>query len=358
MIEQMHIKNFQSHEDTVLGLAPGVNAIVGNSHVGKSAIRRVLNWVNCNRPLGDSYIKTGAKEAYARIAFDDGVVERFKSKKKNEYRLDSNPEPYTAFGSSVPEDVTDLVRMSDVNVQTQHGPFFLVFDSPGAVATYLRSVTGLDELSEVAADITSRLRGAKASLSSEEVELEDLQGRVEELEQIDVNRLEEAIEEYEHCEERNETLRKDVRTLSRLIDRVEELESQATVSEEKFQMLSDEMDRLVEDGERLREEHRALSSALSWWDVLDTEVVEVREDLLSDVEEIIATYQENVEDDIVLDQKIKRAAEMVRDALRDDEALKDLQAEEHQLLCQIKTCPACGLELTEDAKAHLIGEEI
>jgi len=84
----------------------------------------------------------------------------------------------------------------------------------------------------------------------------------------------------------------------------------------------------------------------------------VREDLLADVGEIIATYQDNVEEEIVLDQKIKRAVEMLREALEDEEELKSLRDEEHELLCQIKICPACGLELTEDAKAHLIGEEI
>lgn len=357
MIKHMCIKNFQSHADTVLDFDPGVNAIVGDSHVGKSAIRRVAHWIRCNRPLGDSYIKTGTKETYARMEFDNGAVERTKSKKKNQYVVDGNPEPHTAFGSCVPEEVTDLVNMSDVNVQTQHGPFFLVFDSPGTVASYLRSVTGLDELSEVADDISRRLRTARGALTTTGGELDVLQEQLDGLDEIPVDKLEACIEEYRQLSERNESLDRDISALSRMIDKMEELDSHPQVSERKANRLFGRMDSLVEDRDSLTEEESALSSTLSRLEDLDGETVEVREGLLKDVEEILATYAENTEDEIVLGQKIKRLVELCRDALQDGEELKDLRVDEEDLLKQLDDCPYCGSELTDESRDRLIREE-
>jgi hypothetical protein len=175
MIEQIHVKNFESHEDSVFDLSPGVNAIVGDSHVGKSAIRRLLHWLNTNRPLGSDFIKKGTKRTYARLQFDDGVLTRTKTAKTGTYELDSEPDPLTAFGQGVPEQVTGLIRMSDVNFQTQHGSFFLLQDSPGNVASYLRSVTGLDDLTTVASDISTRLRSTKGCLITIKQGLKEMQ---------------------------------------------------------------------------------------------------------------------------------------------------------------------------------------
>ena len=52
MIKSIQIKNIQSHKDTSLEFSPGINAIVGSSNNGKSAVLRALYWARYNRPLG------------------------------------------------------------------------------------------------------------------------------------------------------------------------------------------------------------------------------------------------------------------------------------------------------------------
>ena len=52
MIRKLNIQNIQSHKNTELEFSPGINAIVGSSNNGKSAILRALYWVRYNRPLG------------------------------------------------------------------------------------------------------------------------------------------------------------------------------------------------------------------------------------------------------------------------------------------------------------------
>lgn len=48
-IKSIIIKNFQSHANTELELCDGVNVILGNSDVGKTAILRALGWIFLDR---------------------------------------------------------------------------------------------------------------------------------------------------------------------------------------------------------------------------------------------------------------------------------------------------------------------
>ena len=52
MIQELKVKNYQSHKETSLTLHSGVNVIVGNPQNGKSALLRSLVWLKDNRPLG------------------------------------------------------------------------------------------------------------------------------------------------------------------------------------------------------------------------------------------------------------------------------------------------------------------
>ena len=52
MIKRIKIENIQSHKETELELSSGINAIVGSSNNGKSAILRAFYWLVYNRPLG------------------------------------------------------------------------------------------------------------------------------------------------------------------------------------------------------------------------------------------------------------------------------------------------------------------
>lgn len=355
MINSIHIKNFQSHEDSEFVLSPGVNAIVGESHVGKSAVRRLLHWVNTNRPLGDSFIKTGAKRAYGKIELDNGVVERTKTAKRSTYVVNGG-EPYTAFGSSVPEEVTDLINVSDVNVQTQHGSFFLLMDTPGAVASYLRSVTGLDELSEVAADVASQLRSAKSQASACENREHGLIQEVEVLEEIDLDRLEECIQSYRECEKRNDTIRKEIDALSNIVEKLEDLFASPTVDIEYITDLFSSLEKVINFKETMEEKERSLESIVEKMEELDRDDIEIRDGLLEDVTDAIERFSVLTKEEAELSSSAKSMAVMLRDAMISDEELVDLRLEERDLLKQLNTCPLCGMELTDDARDHLIGD--
>ena len=71
-IKQLRLKNFQSHEDTVLDFVPGLNVLLGNSDTGKSAIVRAIRWLFYNEPAGDEFLQRGKSLVEVEAEFYDG----------------------------------------------------------------------------------------------------------------------------------------------------------------------------------------------------------------------------------------------------------------------------------------------
>ena len=77
MIAKISINNFRSHEHTLLELHPHVNAIIGRGQAGKTNIKRAVEWVTSNRPLGTSFMSWWANGEPTEVLIDvtgpDGV---------------------------------------------------------------------------------------------------------------------------------------------------------------------------------------------------------------------------------------------------------------------------------------------
>ena len=106
MIEGLKISNFQSHRDSSLEFSPGVNALVGDSDCGKSAVMRALLWVITNQPQGDAHVSNWLKDKKGKVKgicqvsvlLDTGTVTRSRGKDENsyEYRPDDDGSPVEA----------------------------------------------------------------------------------------------------------------------------------------------------------------------------------------------------------------------------------------------------------------------
>jgi hypothetical protein len=135
---KLRVNNFQSHSDSELEFAEGkVNAIVGPSNAGKSSVIRALELVALNRPDGMTYRKHGTKETRVTL---DGVA-RVRGNTANQYEADG--EVYKALRSAVPRQVTDALRLTDINFRKQHEPYFMLGESPGAVARAMNELADL-----------------------------------------------------------------------------------------------------------------------------------------------------------------------------------------------------------------------
>lgn len=158
MIQSVALQNFQSHKESILELAPGVNILTGDSDSGKTAILRALAWVLTNRPTGEAFRRIGSKSTSVIVDTSDGAITRVRSDKENLY-FGPYAEKLAAIGTSVPESVVKLLNMdADLNIQRQLDAPFLLSCSAGEVAQRLNTVVGLDDIDVGLSNVQRRVR--------------------------------------------------------------------------------------------------------------------------------------------------------------------------------------------------------
>jgi DNA repair protein SbcC/Rad50 len=359
MINSIQIRDFQSHASTDLVLSKGINAIIGESDVGKSAILRAFNWSRNNRPLGDSFIRHGQKSASVEVIKDTGSVVRERSKSINRYVLGS--ETYTAFGNAVPEMVVDFLDMSDINFQKQHDPYFLVFDSPGFVASYVRSCTGLSQLDEAVDKVASDIRTKKQEASRLKEEVENLSLKLKEIDQIPIENLEQILLTYDGCLKRKGTLGICQNQLSVLISKLKELQRNLIVISidqvKEVCLRADELAIVLREKVSKRDR---LESLLTKIKNLQNSKIMVSGEALSSI--INDTGALEINHKRIGDRMTKLHGLVVKlsaigvEKVRNNTELVRAEEEKKALMGSLESCPYCGVELTENSKGHLLGE--
>lgn len=143
-IKSITLQNFQSHKDTRLELSAGVNAIIGPSDSGKTAILRALRWAAWNKPSGDALRSSWGGDTVVCVEVDEQgqQVVRSRTDKENLYQVGDIE--LRAFGADVPSPVRTALNIEEVNLQQQLDRPFLLDDSPGQVAQFLNKVAHLD----------------------------------------------------------------------------------------------------------------------------------------------------------------------------------------------------------------------
>jgi len=187
MITKLSLINFQSHRNTVLEFSPGVNAIVGQSDSGKSAILRALYWIKNNRPSGDAFVSHWARngrgvqveETSAGIEIGDTAIARIRGKALNAYRI--NGKDLEAVRTDVPAEVSEALRLSDVNIQRQLDSPFLLGESPADVARFFNELVHLDEIDAALTIVESKKRETAADGRRLTAECQELETKIADL---------------------------------------------------------------------------------------------------------------------------------------------------------------------------------
>lgn len=194
MIDSFWIKNFETHLDTVVDLHPGVNTFVGESDEGKSGLVRALTLNAKNRPRGDEYRndqldpkKDKKKAVQVSVSYKkSGTVLRERDNASvNHYVIDGK-EPLRALRSDVPDEVKDVTRMRDVNIQSQHPSeqYFLLADNPGTVAKQFNKVAGLTIMDDAIKSINSQVRSCNAEIAVSKKAIEKIETELKETEWV------------------------------------------------------------------------------------------------------------------------------------------------------------------------------
>ena len=155
MIKSTLLKGFQSHNHTRIRFVPGVNALIGDSDAGKTAVLRAFNWVIYNRPMGDDFMSHWASEMSATVVFEDGTkITRGRDKEGNYYKL--NKEMFRAFKQEVPAEIQQALNLTEINIQAQMDAPFLLSCGSGEVAQTLNKVVHLDIIDRSLSDIRKK----------------------------------------------------------------------------------------------------------------------------------------------------------------------------------------------------------
>jgi exonuclease SbcC len=194
MVEKLEIKNFQSHENTILDFHPGVNVITGKSNTGKSSIFRILDWIINNR-INNKLFKLSYVSHWninekddifnpviGKVIINNSKVERKKENNFNGYKI--NGKEYKAIGSDIPDEVRKILNFSEVNIQRQFDIPFLS-KSSGEIARFFNSIIKIDDIDKVLQLVESKKRKTKSDLNYIEEELRQTSEDLKKLEWVD-----------------------------------------------------------------------------------------------------------------------------------------------------------------------------
>jgi DNA repair exonuclease SbcCD ATPase subunit len=318
-VDQLIVENYQAHKQVVLQFCGGVNVLQGESHSGKTALLRALLWCLLNKPRGEGFINWDAEDVMVTLTTDGFSVARSKGTHYgNCYDLltEHGDTHYEAFGADIPEAISALLNVSDINIQKQLSPYFLVNSPAGQIAHYIRSVSKLDEIDTTVSILKNRSKAASNLLTNKQVESGAIEAKLEELDTImsGVDLLDMYIEAFEVSKDKRGQLNTDVVKLDALIV---SLKTAIVFFPDVVQF------------EVLTEQLEAYRKAEANFAVLDC-----REDRLTD---LIASIQ------FCDEQSEELAGELV---LASDERDRVME--------QLKECPYCGTPLTADSKKRLL----
>ncbi len=221
MIKAIYLQNFQSHRRTRIDFVPGVNAIIGDSNAGKSAILRGFRWIIKNRPTGASLVsywnrdKRGypVESTLVGVETPEGkTIVRARDKEFNGYRIYHQGELVREMdaGTDVPEEILSMLNISEVNIQYQHDPQFLLTNTGGEVAQFFNRIIHLDLIDRLLSVTESRRRRYEAEKAAKTVRLKETEKELAALKWVEeAGPLLERAQAYE--ERFMETRRKNVR---------------------------------------------------------------------------------------------------------------------------------------------------
>jgi len=155
MLRSLEIKNFQSHSNSRLDFHPGVNAIVGVSDSGKSAVLRALHWCRENRPTGEAHISRWIKNTKGEVSGEcevsvetaKGTVTRLRTPKFNGYYV--NQLEFKAIRTDVPVEVASAFNFGRVNVHRQLDAPFLLAENGTEIARFFNKVVNLEDMGRI-----------------------------------------------------------------------------------------------------------------------------------------------------------------------------------------------------------------
>jgi exonuclease SbcC len=188
MIQSLHIQNFQSHKKSLLEFSTGVNVIVGGSDCGKSAILRALRLVAYNKPSGDAFRSHWGGETNVQVDLKEGdSIQRVKTDSSNTYVL--NGAQLKAFGQGVPDEISSVLNIDEINFQQQHDNSFLLSQTAGEVSNHFNRIANIEIINKSLSKAKQEVSKVTQTVKQREEDLKEKQEQYKQytnLEEIEV----------------------------------------------------------------------------------------------------------------------------------------------------------------------------
>ena len=320
--------NFQSHKSNDIKFHKGVNAIVGPSDCGKSAILRALRWVLFNDQPGEAYRRHGSDKTEVTVVPDKSPVDitRLRSNKDNSYIDDE--QTFDKVKNDVPEQIAKLINMDDINVQKQMDAPFLLSENPPEVGRVLNRAAGIDDIDTCMSKVNSMERETSKELKIRTKDLEDLDTELSKYRRLpDIDALLGTAEILDRSLKNNMTktnsLKEVLATLETIEESITKLEPLAAVS--------------LKEVSSLYNKHRETESEIN--------------DISSDIEMLkeLGTKIDGFGDTSSLSADIQEAIKINTKLMSDDKSIETLE----QLLSDIEDVD----DDHKDKKKQLAGHE-
>lgn len=339
MIDRLIIRNFQPHKKLDISFDPKVTTIIGASDSGKSSIIRALLWILTNKPSGDSFIHDGEDFVTVKLYLDTLLkIIRTKGKGVNTYKIikEEKEEKFEAFGNDVPEIISKVLNVSEINYQSQHSSPFWFSETAGEVSRQLNSIVNLDVIDKTLTNIMSFLRKAQSTKELIEERLGELTERKNQSQYVkEINEELKRVEKFQgqlgkiavECSTIDELL---ARGIKHRINK--ENAAQVNVEGRKALLIGEKHRELAKKSQTL---DNLLETGLTCKRVLDTKLLSIQP-LKKQVDSINSLY------DLihVLGDKIQKIDELYNRKIETSKKLKKLQSEFERILGE--RCPLCG----------------
>ena len=244
MIRRIILKNYMSHRETVLELAPGLTVLAGPNNCGKSAVVSALQTL-CYNEGGGYMVRHEEKCATITVETDDGHTVTWKRDKgivsyeidgEAIHRLKGQPPKKLHQILKLPQVVAEGGKRFDIHFGTQKAPIFLLNEPGSRAAMFFASASDASKLlkmQELHRDKGRKTRERRTVFSNE------LQRCERELEALSpVAAAEERLKRVEKKHQEITRVEDHIEALQRLLTRWQKLEASSSADAERGRALT------------------------------------------------------------------------------------------------------------------------
>lgn len=349
MIHSLRIQNFQSHKESYLEFSNGISVVTGQSNCGKTAILRSLSWLCFNRPQGLAFKSSFSNEKESCkviLEINNQKITREKSKSINQYEIGSSL--FNTIGNDVPSEISSVINMSEINIQTQFEKHFLLMDSAGEVGRTINKIVKLDNIDELISNITSKINSTNKELEIKKKDLDKLYIDLEKFKDFDsIEKLVNSLIDYNTKIQNYTNIMK---SLNHIIENVSIADKEINQIEKEYEGIEEKINNLEQNWLKYYtniEIAKNLSKLID--DILGEESRIIKAEGIIKDEETVQVFEQNVIKYIAVKDVHFRLNHIINEWNEHTEVIKRIEKliksndkEWEKTLKEVGICPLCG----------------